>query len=146
MKECCWLIKAKDVVRLRIPYPDINSTLAQQAHMYICYNKGNDTKEFVKCQTFKNKMLINNTVRNFIKENPDPNRNPFKRTTLIDCDKLFLVDGVRIDLSLRTCPISCICESLYRDVSTRVMIDGCCIEKLDIAQLLCVNPMISKIT
>jgi len=89
------LIEEREVVRLKIPYPDIQSDLAKAVHMYICVKKVHSTKRLVKCQSMKLKNIIGGAgISNYIIENADSNRNPFAHTTLIDCDKLFSVDAL----------------------------------------------------
>jgi len=42
------LINQRDVVTIRIPFPDIASTLAVRSHMYICFQPGIDRKAIVE--------------------------------------------------------------------------------------------------
>lgn len=113
------MIEPRDVVTIRIPFPDMTSGLASAAHMYICNEKSASNKDLVKCQTATNKMLINGTVKNYIMEKSNPDRNPFKKLTLIDCDKIFRVKNVRIDLSLLTFP-RYICKDLHKKVNLKL--------------------------
>lgn len=113
------MIEPRDVVTIKIPYPDITSGLAISAHMFICNKKSASNKDLVKCQTFTNQMLIDGTVKNYIMEKKNPDRNPFKKTTLIDCDKIFRVKNVRINLSLLTDPRN-ICKDLHKKVNLKL--------------------------
>lgn len=114
------MIEVRNVVTIKIPFPDINSDLANVPHMYICLEKQAEIKELLKCQTFKNEMIINNVTKNYVCENPNPERNPFNKPTLIDCDKIFKVKNVKIDLSLRTFPIHSICKNLHSQVKEKL--------------------------
>ena len=90
------MIKKKDVVIMRIPFPNIESQLARDAHMYICLE--NHPKKFLKCQSsYKHLKDVKSPPYNFIEEIPDIRHNPFGRVTLIDCDKSFLMSH---DISL----------------------------------------------
>lgn len=103
------MIKNSDVLRMKIPYPKIDSKLAYQAHMYICYKKELNDYKFIKCQTLKPYMIgENNPVNNFIDEFPDENRNPFTKHTRIDCDKL--LTSIRRD----------ICKELYNELEFKI--------------------------
>lgn len=103
------MIKNSDVLRMKIPYPKIDSKLAYQAHMYICYKKEFNDYKFIKCQTLKPYMIgENNPVNNFIDEFPDENRNPFTKHTRIDCDKL--LTSIRRD----------ICKELYDELEFKI--------------------------
>ncbi len=74
---------------MKVPYPNMNSNLAIQAHMYICRTADFNNYKFIKCQTLKPYMLYSNPINNYHDEYPDENRNPFTRPTRIDCDKIF---------------------------------------------------------
>lgn len=115
------MIEKREVVRLKIPYPDIRSGLASKVHMYICIKKVHATKRLVKCQSMKLSSIISGAT-NYIIEAADINRNPFSHTTLIDCDKLFIVD-VTIPRTLLTKPRSDISQILYDEV-VKKMISG----------------------
>ena len=78
------LIEKKEVVQLKIPYPDIHSGLAKKLHMYICVKKVHSTKRLVKCQSMKLSNIIGGTgMTNYIITPADINHNPFTHTTLI---------------------------------------------------------------
>lgn len=137
------MINAKDVIRMKIPYPSIRDSLALSAHMYICKNASSSLREFVKCQTLKPYMLISGTMRHYCNETPDLTRNPFERTTRIDCDKLFHTDNVKYDLRLRTDSRPNICQELYDDVIKELNEDGYENIALNEDDLLRINPLIS---
>ena len=53
------MINRKDVIRMKIPFPNMSSDLAVDSHMYICRNGsylGRQT-EYIKCQSWKPYML-----------------------------------------------------------------------------------------
>ena len=92
MGGCLFMIKRKDVIRMRIPYPDINSDLAKKAHMYICLENMHP-KKFLKCQTSNRYRLSKkNPPYQFVKADADISHTPFNNATLIDCDKSFVVN------------------------------------------------------
>ena len=97
------MIEVKDVIVLKIPYPDITSVLAERPHMYICCGISDSTCELVKCQTFKayHRALGREPSRRVV-ENPDAARNPFRATTLIDLDKLIVATRSLLPDSLKT--------------------------------------------
>ena len=108
------MIDKKDVIRLKIPFPNIDSRLALKSHMYICKKNVNYDKELIKCQTFKPKLIF--LLKNFLKEDPNSLRNPFKNTTIIDLDKIFKINKVIIPLELKTDIKSKVSEDLYKDL------------------------------
>lgn len=98
------MIREKDVITMKLPYPNINSKLATNSHMYICRSVNNNKHKFLKCQTLKPYMLKaeSNPITSYHDESPDPNRNPFNKKTRIDCDKIFNSLNVCYDLKLLT--------------------------------------------
>lgn len=97
------LISPKDVIILRIPYPNTTSGLAEKPHMYICINALNLTCKFVKCQSFKPyHMMPNSLPINRIIEQPNSNENPFRHPTVIDLDKVFTSTQLSFPDSLKT--------------------------------------------
>ncbi|MCV3743435.1 hypothetical protein OF377_00845 [Ureaplasma sp. ES3154-GEN] len=94
------LINVRDVVMLYLPFPGLQASLAKKAHMYICLNKTEDVKQFLKVQTPKPQLFC--LLKNFIIELPDIQRNPFINPSLIDLDKIFSLYHTFIPLSLRT--------------------------------------------
>lgn len=137
------LIRAKDVIRMKIPYPSINSRLAVTSHMYICKTADNNRHEFIKCQTLKPKMLISNTIKRYCDEIPDISRNPFQHETRIDCDKLFTTNKVKYDAKLRTTSRPDVCQSLFDDVLTELIRDEYIQITLNESQLQQINPLIT---
>lgn len=111
------MIEEKHVITMKIPFPTISANLASIPHMYICKEKQSDDKKFIKCQTLKPHHLGRNKQPYYrIIENADINRNPFKRTTLIDCDKQFQIKGVNICTSLLAKTRDDVCKELYTNI------------------------------
>lgn len=139
------MIKEKDVIRMKLPFPSIKSGLASQAHMYIC-NKGTAPDYgFVKCQTLKPYMLGRSDIAHFIDERPDIQRNPFRQTSRIDCDKLFATSSVQYDERLKTTSRPDICQELYDDVMRELIADGYETFHINEADLMRLNHFITKI-
>ena len=139
------MINRSDVVRIKMPFPDITSDLAVNSHMYICHHVSGNTFCFVKCQTLKPYMLTSNPISHYWDEAPDITRNPFQRPTRIDCDKEFVTSNVRYDDRLKT--------TLRPDVSTDVMIhvdaelicDGYISNSIAESDLLSLNNLVSLV-
>ena len=118
------MINERNVIRMKFPYPSVSSRLAVQAHMYICKSAEQPRFSFVKCQTLKPYKLINNPLKHFIDEPADLARNPFERTTRIDCDKLFITENVRYDDALIATRRSDVCQELFDNVLAELEQDG----------------------
>ena len=127
---------------MKIPFPSVSSKLACLAHMYICVTSIFPRYEFVKCQTLKPYMLIQNPIENYCDESPDIARNPFTRPTRIDCDKKFTTSGVVYADSLLTERRPDICEELFVQISRKLSSNDVA---LDEAELVALNPSISRI-
>ena len=110
---------------MKISFPSINSDLALMSHMYICTDaKGTSHYEFVKCQTLKPYMLNSEIIKHYCDEKPDITRNPFTRTTRIDCDKTFSSQQVKYDEKLLTNLRSDICVDLFEQIKKELMCEG----------------------
>ncbi len=113
--------------------------------MYIC---GRDTAPdygFIKCQTLKPYMLCSNLITHFVDEPADISRNPFERTSRIDCDKFFVTSSVRYDDGLKTTARPDICQELYDDVKCKLETDGYITVPINEDELVTLNYLISKI-
>lgn len=139
------MIDRKDVVTIRIPFPDISSDLAFRPHMYICHWARHKVKRFVKCQSLKPYMLTYKTINHFVDEKPDPNRNPFTRLTRIDCDKEFYTTNLRYPLSLRTTTRPDVCDELIQIVDTKLICDSCDSHALDEQEMTKLNNSVYRI-
>lgn len=130
---------------MKVPYPSVSSKLALTSHMYICKTVSGPLREFVKCQTLKPYMLINDIISHYCDEQPDINRNPFNKTTRIDCDELFVTESVKYDLRLRTDSRPDVCKELYDNVIKELEIDGYKRIKINESELLKLNLLITKL-
>lgn len=140
------MISERNVIRMKVPYPSISSDLAVQAHMYVCRTSTHPKYSFVKCQTLKPYMLVANPTKHFIDEQPDSNRNPFSRTTRIDCDKLFSTEKVNYSDALLTTRRCDICQELYDNIITELETDGWTDVPINNeAELIRLNPLITPI-
>lgn len=124
-----------------IPFPDINSTLAQEAHMYICIDERSE-KGFIKCQSFKpTHLAINNPPLEYILEESNCSRNPFVRKTTIDCDKSFLSKEVVYDKGMLK--HRGVCEDLFNDILVKIKHQGFFVQLLDDEDLVRLNRLIN---
>lgn len=131
------MIDTKDVITMKIPFPDIAANLAVFSHMYVCMQNGTE-KKFVKCQTLKPYHLSSKKEPyRYIIEDTDPNRNPFRAKTILDCDKMFLIENVQIPQSLRAARD--ICQELYDDLVKFTTHKELAIEQLPTQPLLSLN-------
>ena len=94
------MIDVKNVITIRLPFPDIDSGLALKSHMYICVDKDEDGYVFAKSQT--DTPSARNSMKDYIEEEADIERNPFHHSSLIDCDKFFRVSNCNISDKLIT--------------------------------------------
>ena len=138
------MINEREVIRIKIPYPTLQSNLALNAHMYICKKIDNTIHEFIKCQTLKPYMLTQNIMKHFCDEYPNIKRNPFIRITRIDCDKIFVTNSVKYDSELRTTIRPDICLELYNDIINELHTDGYLTENINEEELISLNSLIIK--
>ncbi|HAA1162463.1 TPA_asm: hypothetical protein GD612_08460 [Listeria monocytogenes] len=139
------MIETKDVITMKVPFPDINSNLATKAHMYLCIEKGMN-KSFLSCQTKKPLLLIkSNPPFEYLEEAPDLSRNPFKHTTLISCDSAFCVNGITVDLKLLTSNRRDVCDDIFQKILCKISHPKFSETKIDENQLLKMNSKIKKI-
>lgn len=139
------MINKRDVICMKIPYPDIGSGLALKPHLYICKNVCDNSYEYIKCQTLKPAMLIHSPTRHFVDEPADISRNPFQRTTRIDCDKIFTTTSVQYDDRLKTSLRPDICQELYDSVLMELSADGYVKVAIDEDKLTHINSLITKV-
>lgn len=130
---------------MKVPYPSISAQLAVSSHMYICKNVDGRMYEYVKCQTLKPKMLASRRFKHFIDEQSDVSRNPFQRTTRIDCDKVFTTKSVQYGDGLKTNRRPDVCQELYDMVVEEVNKDGYDSIEMNEDELIRINPLIVKI-
>lgn len=139
------MINRSDVVRIKMPFPDITSNLAVNSHMYICHRVNGNTVGFVKCQTLKPYMLISTPIKHYWDEPPDIERNPFQRTTRIDCDKEFVSYSVCYDDRLKTTARPNVCEDVMVHVEAELICDGYISNSIVESDLLSLNKLISPV-
>lgn len=139
------MIKRKDVIRIKMPFPNISSDLATVPHMYICRQVEGTTHRFVKCQTLKPHMLGASPMRHYWDEQPDVSRNPFSHMTRIDCDKEFITTGVRYHEALRTTARTDVSDDVIREVERELFCDGYTTYHIDETSLLQLNRLVSAI-
>lgn len=133
------MIKPKDVITMRMPFPNISSTLAVKSHMYICHDQIKYNYSLIKCQTFKNRFY---NLNHKIIEANDIKRNPFKHKSLIDCDKLFKISGVIIPEDLLTKNRRNISDDLFLEINRELKTDGYQVELMNKDDVLKVNDKI----
>ena len=118
---------------------NINAGLALQAHMYICGKEEMPEYGFIKCQTLKPQMLGSRVIRHYVDEPADLNRNPFSRTSRIDCDKFFVTTSVGYDEKLKTTSRPDVCDELYDNVKNELAI------LVNEDELVTLNALITKV-
>ncbi len=139
------MISRSDVIRVKMPFPNITSDLAVHSHMYICHRVNGNTFGFVKCQTLKPYMLISSPIKHYWDEVPDITRNPFQKTTRIDCDKEFVTYHVRYDDRLKTITRPNVCEDVMVHIDAELICDGYISNKIAEDNLLSLNHLINPI-
>ena len=145
MKGDCALINRRDVIRVKMPFPDIASNLAVKSHMYICRQVNQNTFYFVKCQTLKPYMLINSPIGHYWDEKPDIARNPFKNPTRIDCDKEFVTRNVSYSDNLKTTTRPDVCEDVITHIDNELICDGYSSHSIKEDDLLHLNSLVSRV-
>lgn len=129
------MIKKQEVINLKLPFPNIDSGLARIRHMYIC-KENTLSYSFVKSQTLKPNTLRH--VRNYLIEQPDINRNPFSKTTLIDLEKEFHINkSISISRDALCRRRGDICDELFTEILEKI--DNPSHESFDDASVLCLN-------
>lgn len=139
------MIKEKDVIRMKVPFPNISDKLAVQAHMYICGNDSSPNYGFIKCQTLKPWMLDNSTMVHYVDEPADITRNPFSHTSRIDCDKFFITTSVTYHDGLKTPSRPDVCQELYDTVKSELIADGYNTIAVNESELVSINSLINKL-
>ncbi|MBC6310962.1 hypothetical protein HCJ66_15605 [Listeria sp. FSL L7-1582] len=140
------MIEQKDVITMRVPFPDISSDLAIQAHMYLCIEKGAN-KSFLSCQTKKPLLMVESMPPfKYVEEAPDLSRNPFKYGTLIACDFSFCFKGIKVDKKMLTNRRRDVCEELFQDVVHKINHPDFSEVPVDEVQLLKLNHRLKKMS
>jgi len=87
-------------------------------------------------------MLNNQVIQNYCDEKPDINRNPFKQTTRIDCDKIFRTVNVYYDEKLLTTSRRDICEELFEKIKNKLSCPQTAYIQLDEKIVVALNTLI----
>lgn len=130
---------------MKVPFPNISSDLAVNAHMYICSKSNHPNYGFVKCQTLKPYMVGSTIFTHFIDEYADKNRNPFNNPTRIDCDKLFTSKSCYYDDKLKTPSRPDVCAELYNELLKELNSDGYKTIQMKENELISINKYITTI-
>lgn len=137
------MTKIKDVITVKIPFPDIDSNLAVNPHMYLCIQDGVN-KKFLSCQTRKPMLLAKNRPPfRYVDENVDPSRNPFNKATLIGCDYAFCFDKIHVSSRLLTVTRRDVCEEVYDKVIKEIQHTKFIDKSIDTSALISINPGLS---
>ena len=139
------MINKRDVLTLKIPFPNISSTLAVKAHMYICQRHVGNQHSFVKCQTKKPYMIGANPIKNYLQEFPNIHRSPFQHITIIDCDKLFSSLYVQYDDSLKTTSRPDVCVDIMNKVDALLALQEHIVISINESDLVSINYSVSYI-
>ena len=116
------MIEKREVVQIKVACPGISPGVAKKVHIYVCAKKAYSAKRLVKCRSMKLSNIIWGAgVANYIVEKANAARNPFTRTTMIDCDRLFVAD-VSIPRSLLAGIRPDISQKLYDEVMEKITI------------------------
>ncbi len=141
--ESCWLTKEKDIIRIKVPFPNIEGKLATMAHMYLCIESGVN-KKIVSCQTKKPHLLNKNHPPYKLVEVEAPSAsNPFSRPTIIACDYAFSLSKVKIAPSMLTIKRRNISDEIYDKVLIEIAHKEFHIKVINKHELLSINPVLS---
>ena len=143
------MINAKDVIKMKVPFPSVDSGLAVAAHMYICRSKYETQYEFVKCQSVKPYMLLptyNNPIAHYHDEEVDSARNPFRQTTRIDCEKLFSSKNVTYDDRLKANNPAQVCNDLFKIIQNKLALSQYKVIPMTEEELIRLNTYITNIS
>lgn len=133
-------------MNLLTPYPNYQSNLVRERHMYVC-RTGGTTKEVLLCITRRVKHLRRNfrpIKRVTITPDQYHEKSPFTRPTLVDCDTGLLIENLVIPNALLTQPPS-ICEEFLNAIYTETSIGEYSRKDLSREEMLMINPDIKAI-
>lgn len=109
---------------MNVPYSLIIDGMDMASYMYICRTQSGTYYEYVKCQMLKLYILINNTMAQYHDEKPDLTKNPFTRTTRIDCNKLFSTYTVTYDVQMKITNRLDVCDDLFSKMEQELLTYG----------------------
>lgn len=136
----------KDVIRVKIPFPNIADNLATQSHMYLCIQEGK-SKKLLSCQTKKPSLLHKNKPPfSYVDCKADITKNPFSRDTLIACDYCFYLDNIHVDKALLTTKRRDVCDQTFSQVQMKIAHQSFSQKPIDGATLISINPLLSKMS
>ncbi|WP_211355404.1 MULTISPECIES: hypothetical protein [Enterobacteriaceae] len=137
-----------DVIKLKVPYPNISSGLVRKSHMYIYAERKDIGKGLFVCTSKKPKHVRENVPPfNRFEISPDNTlprmKSPFTMTTLVDCDRLFFLNGVSISVNLLTNP-RCVCKEYLENI-LRIKEENkkCDTVILDASEMVSLNPLLN---
>ncbi len=139
------MINKRDVVTVKMPFPDIDADLAVYAHMYICRQVEGDTVHLVKCQTLKPYMLVKKVINHYWDEEADIARNPFQKKTRIDCDKEFVTCHVQYHDRMKAVARPDVCEDVMTHVEEELLCDGYASHTIAENDLLTLNRLLQPV-
>ncbi|MEB5877626.1 hypothetical protein [Enterococcus hirae] len=137
-----------DVLKLKVPYPHIESGLVQKRHMYVFAERREMGKGLFVCTSKKPKHIRKGVPPlNRFEILPDEEipriKSPFRMPTLVDCDRLFFLNGISVPLTLLTNP-RCICrEYLENILQIRKNNKECEIIPLEVNSMISLNPSLN---
>lgn len=91
------LINPSDVVKMFIPFPNIESGLAYKKHMYVVEN---DRFSVFAIQTAKPQLVERAVLNNYLVLNPG-DMSPVVRQSYLGMDTRFILEGVEISDSVK---------------------------------------------
>ena len=123
------MISEKDVIKILMPFPDINSDLALIKHYYICHSNVQNNKVLFKCQTHKATMIAkcggNKKFREHYYLIRAGNQVPFVRNTVVDKKQIFALNDTMIPKKyLSPEKPSNIPGQIYADVVKEIITDS----------------------
>ena len=123
------MISEKDVIKVLMPFPDINSDLALIKHYYIWHSNVQNNKVLFKCQTHKATMIAKCGGNKKFRENyyliRVGNQVPFIRNTVVDKKQIFALNDTMIPKKyLSPEKPSNIPEQIYGDIVKEIITDS----------------------
>lgn len=138
------MIKEKDVIKVYMPLPGMDSELARTKHYYICNQNINFSKILFKCQTQKANMITKfggkeNFNKKFCIIRPS-SFVPFIRSTVVDKEQV-------LELLNTTIPLDCLSpekphtipDSVYHTLVSEIKMEN--FFKINKADFIKLNPL-----
>lgn len=89
-------------------------------------------------------MLSRKMFKHYVDEEAAASRNPFQRTTRIDCDKIFTTEKVLYNDRLKTTIRPDVCQELFEEVMEELNSDGYEEIPMNEEELVGINSLIVK--